>query len=189
MNRLVGQRAVALQIRAKTLYLWHIGVEIPLGSPKGRWMSYAFAGTLLLPGEEGPGLDAVLETVDTDIKLVTGEEELGSWSQDECEVTPTDGGAFKVVLGGEMVLFVPDTPNQFADAMTEPAEDPVVSTPLKARIEAQTNGKPKKAAKPTKIEPLKSVGKEELLGRTVTMMVIAVSCVLIVALLVLTTTL
>ena len=153
-------------------------------------MAYAFAGTLLLPGEEGPGLDAVLESVDTDIKLLTGEEELGSWSQDECEVTPASDGAFKVVLGGETVLFVPDTPNQFADAMAEPDPDPVVmSTPLKARIEAQTGGKPKKAAKPAKIEPLKSVGKEEVLGRTVTMMIIAVSCVLIVALLLLTTNL
>jgi hypothetical protein len=151
-------------------------------------MAHAFAGTLLLPGEEGPGLDAVIETVDTDVKLVTGEEELGSWSQEDCEVTPAGDGEFRVVLGGETVLFIPDAPTQFADALTEP-EVVITSTPLKARIEAQTNGKPKKRAKPTKIEPLKSVGKEEVLGRTVTMMIIAVSCVLIVALLLLTTSL
>lgn len=151
-------------------------------------MAYAFAGTLLLPGEEGPGLDAVIESADTDIKLLTGEEELGSWSQGECEVTPTGDGAFKVVLGGEMVLFVPDAPRQFAEAMAEP-EFVAGSTPLKARIEAQTNGNPKQPAKPAKIEPLKSVAKEDVLGRTVTMMIIAVSCVLIVALLVLTTSL
>jgi len=151
-------------------------------------MSQAFAGTLLLPGEEGPGLDAVLETIETDVKLLTGEEELGSWAQAECAVTSAGEGAFKVVLGGEMVVFLPDTPIQFAEAMTEP--EPVVkSTPLAARIEAQTNGKPKKASKPAKIEPLKSVGKEEVLGRTITMMIIAVSSVLIVGLLLLSTNL
>ena len=149
-------------------------------------MSQAFAGTLLLPGEEGPGLDAVLETVATDIKLVTGEEELGSWAQAECAVTPTGDGAFKVVLGGEIVVFVPDAPIQFAEAMTEP--EPAKSTPLASRIEAQTSGTSMTETKATKIEPLKSVGKDDVLSRSVTMMIVAMSCVLIAALLVLSFT-
>lgn len=151
-------------------------------------MAQAFAGTLLLPGEEGPGLDAVLETAETDIKLVTGEQELGSWSAEECTVTPSGEGVFTVVLGGETVLFYPDTPNQFAERLAPP-EPTVTSTPLKERIEAQTGGKRKSQPKPAKIEPLKSVGKEEVLGRTITMMIVAVSCVLIVALLLLSSNL
>jgi hypothetical protein len=44
-------------------------------------MGSAFAGTLLLPGEDGPGLDAVLETVEDEFMLTAGIEHLGSWSQ------------------------------------------------------------------------------------------------------------
>jgi hypothetical protein len=152
-------------------------------------MSQAFAGTLLLPGEEGPGLAAVLETIEADVKLLTGAEELGSWNLDECNVTDVGKGSFKVVLGGEMVLFKPDTPIQFAEALSIPLEPAPKSTPLAARIEAQSEGKKKKQAEPAKIEPLKSVGKDDILGRTVMFLVMAVSCVLIVALLALTSAL
>jgi hypothetical protein len=151
-------------------------------------MSQAFAGVLLLPGEEGPGLAAVLETVEADLKLVTGAEELGSRSQDECNITSAGKGSFKVVLGGEMVLFTPDTPIQFAKALTAPPQPEPKSTPLAARIDAQNQGK-KKKAEPTKFEPLKSVAKDDILGRTVTFMILAVSSGLIVALLALTSSL
>ena len=153
-------------------------------------MSNAFAGTLLLPGEDEPGLDAVLETIEDEIMLSAGSEQLGSWSQDECTVTSVGGGAFKIVLGGEMVLFTPETPTQFAEVMSVSSDDdPVTATPLAARIAAQggtkTDQKPK--PKPEKIMPLVSVAKgDEVFGRTVVTMVIAVSAVLIVALLVLT---
>lgn len=151
-------------------------------------MADAFAGTLLLPDEEGSGLDAVLETVDTDIKLLTGDQELGSWSQDECEVTPAGDGAFRVALGDEVVLFVPDAPHQFANLMTN-EEPPSAATPLKVRIEAQTSGAPTGRAKPAKIEPLKSVGKVEVLGRGMTALIVGVSSILIVALVVLSSSL
>lgn len=151
-------------------------------------MSQAFAGVLLLPGEEGPGLDAVLETVATDVKLLSEAEELRSWNQDECNVSSAGHGKFKVVLGGEMVLFTPETPIQFAEAMTVPQEPEVKSIPLAARIDAQHHGK-KKKAEPAKIEPLKSVGKDDMLGRTAMFMIMAVSGALIAALLLLTSTL
>ncbi|MEZ5175932.1 MAG: hypothetical protein R2823_06970 [Acidimicrobiia bacterium] len=152
-------------------------------------MSHAFAGTLLLPGEEGPGLSAVLETVDADVKLVAGEDELGSWSHDECSVTAIGEGSFKVVLGGEMVLFTPDTPIQFANVMVEPEPEPARSVPLADRIGAETKGRKNRVTTPTKVQPLKSVAKQEVLGRAVTYMVVAVSCALMIALLLLSTTL
>ncbi|MDA2978743.1 MAG: hypothetical protein O3B42_03125 [Actinomycetota bacterium] len=149
-------------------------------------MDQAFAGMLLLPGEEGPGLAAVLETVAADVKLLTGAEELGSWNVDDCNVTAAGKGRFKVVLGGEMVMFTPDTPIQFAEAMTIPPEPEPKSIPLAARIEAQSPGKKKTKAEPAKIEPLKSIAKDEVLGRTLMFLILAVSSALIVTLLVLT---
>ena len=150
-------------------------------------MSRAFAGTLLLPGEDGPGLDAVLETIEDEITLTAGSEQLGSWSQGECTVTSVGEGSFKVVLGGEMVLFTPETPSQFAEALTVAEdEDVVTATPLAARIAAQGRQSDQKK-KQEKIMPLISVTKgDEVFGRTVVTMIIAVSAVLIVALMVLT---
>ena len=151
-------------------------------------MSNAFAGTLLLPGEDEPGLDAVLETIENEIMLTAGSEQLGSWDQDECTVTSVGEGAFKIVLGGEMVLFTPETPTQFAEVMTVVSDDDsVTATPLAARIAAQSDTKTDQKPKPEKIIPLVSVAKgDEVFGRTVVTMIIAVSAVLIVALLVLT---
>jgi len=155
-------------------------------------MSQAFAGTLLLPGEEGPGLAAVLETVEKDVKLLAGESELGSWTQEECTVTSAGRGAFEMVLGGEVVLFTPDTPRQFAEAMAAAVDPNGVSIPLAARIESQNDDakkKKRKPAEPTRIEPLKSVGKDEVLGGRLTLAIVAVSCLLIAALLMLSTSL
>ncbi len=155
-------------------------------------MSQAFAGTLLLPGEEGPGLGAVLETVERDVKLVAGELELGSWAQDDCTVTSAGQGAFEMVLGGEVVMFTPDTPRQFAEAMAASVDPNGASIPLAARLESQTEGKKKQKrepAEPTRIEPLKSVGKTEVLGGMLTFTIVAVSCLLMAALLMLSTSL
>lgn len=128
-------------------------------------MSQAFAGTLLLLGEEGPGLDAVLETVEKDIKLLAGESELGSWAQDDCSITSVGPGSFEMVLGGEVVLFTPDTPRQFAEALAASADSNATSIPLASRIESQSEGnKKRQPAEPTRIEPLKSVAKVEVLG-------------------------
>ncbi len=150
-------------------------------------MGSAFAGTLLLPGEQGPGLDAVLETIEDEVMLTAGSEHLGSWAHDECRVTPVGEGSFKVVLGGEMVLFTPETPAQFAEAMTDPSDEfAATASPLAERIAAQGGHKADPDAKPDKIMPLISVAKgDEIFGRTVVTMIIAVSSVLIVALLVL----
>jgi hypothetical protein len=149
-------------------------------------MGSAFAGTLLLPGEDGPGLDAVLETVEDEIMLTAGTEHLGSWSQTDCKIASVGEGAFKMVLGGEMVLFTPETPSQFAEAMTESSgDDAATASSLAERIAAHSDDAPTKK-KSDKVMPLISVQKgDEIFGRTVVTMVIAVSSVLVVALLVL----
>jgi hypothetical protein len=141
----------------------------------------------LLPGEEGSGLDAVLETVEDEIMLTAGTEHLGSWTQTECTVTSVGEGSFKVILGGEMVLFTPETPDQFAEAMTDPvSEDSVTASPLAERIAAHSGDRSEESTKPDKVMPLISVAKgDEIFGRTVVTMIIAVSSVLIVALLLL----
>lgn len=151
-------------------------------------MSQVFAGTLLLPGEEGPGLAAVLEATEGEVTLTTGSEMLGSWTQDDCVVTPVDGGSFKVVLGGEMVLFTPESPDKFAEAMTDPGVDEIVTaTPLAARIAAHGGHSTDPDAERDRLMPLISVAKgDEIFGRTVIIMIMAVSSVLIVALLLLT---
>jgi hypothetical protein len=179
---------LSTQIHLKWLHVWQISPENLSEWKTGGRMSSAFAGTLLLPGEDGPGLDAVLETIEDEITLTAGTEQLGSWSQGECVVTSVGEGSFKVVLGGEMVLFTPETPSQFAAALTVPSDDDAVTaTPLAARIAAQGGQPSDQKAKQEKIMPLISVAKgDEVFGRTVVTMIIAVSAVLIVALMVLT---
>jgi hypothetical protein len=151
-------------------------------------MSSAFAGILLLPGEDGPGLDAVVETIEDEITLTAGSEQLGSWSQGECIVTSVGEGSFKVVLGDELVLFTPETPTQFAEALSVASEkDAVSATPLAARIAAQGGQPSDQKAKQQKIMPLISVEKgDEVFRRTAITMIIGVSVLLIVALMVLT---
>jgi hypothetical protein len=147
----------------------------------------AFAGTVLLPGEDGPGLDAVLESIEDEIMLSAGDEHLGSWQQGECSVTSVGDGAFKLVLGGEMVLFTPETPTQFAEAMTDSSsDDNVTASPLAERIAAHGGNESGDKSSQEKVMPLISVAKgDEVFGRTVVTMIIAVSSVLVVALLLL----
>ena len=149
-------------------------------------MGSAFAGTLLLPGEEGPGLAAVLETVEDEIMLTAGTEHLGSWTQESCRVAPVGEGSFKVVLDGEEVLFTPETPAQFAEAMSDPTSEDGKALPLAERIAAHAGESTRSKKKPEKVMPLVSVGKgDKAFGRTVVMGIIAATSVLIVVLLLL----
>jgi hypothetical protein len=154
-------------------------------------MTHAFAGTLLLPGEEGDGLAAVLQAAPEDVKLSAGDEELGSWSLSDCEIEPVGKGAFSVTLGGEIVLFTPETPAQFAEILTIPLQPERVEEVQKTASEKKEEklrakhmdqvAKAKKAAIEAKPE-------KELLGKGLTFMIVAMSTVLIVALLVISLT-
>lgn len=85
-----------------------------------------FRGHVLLDGETGNGLDAFFAVDEKTIRLVAADEELGTWSQSNCEVSPSGKGAFLMVLDGESVTFKPESPSAFAEAMSVPiAPDPV----------------------------------------------------------------
>lgn len=87
-----------------------------------------FRGAVLLPGETGDGLHASLEMDDELVRLVAGDDELGSWERDDCDVVPSGKGSFQMDLAGELLSFVPESPSAFAEAMTIPLA-PEPSTP------------------------------------------------------------
>lgn len=91
-----------------------------MGMTSGGGMSRVFRGAVLLPGETGNGLNASLEMDDEFIRLIAGEDELGSWDRDRCDVVPSGRGSFQMDLAGELVSFVPESPSAFAEAMTIP---------------------------------------------------------------------
>jgi hypothetical protein len=85
-------------------------------------MSKVFAGSVLLPGEEGTGLQAAFEVVDDRVRLTSGADELGTWSQQDFDVSPSGKGTFKVALGSEELFFTPSSPSSFAEAMHVPLQ-------------------------------------------------------------------
>lgn len=79
-------------------------------------------GSVLLPGEQGPGLDASFELTGDSVRLSAGVEELGTWSQREFDVAPSGKGTFRLDLGSESVLFTPSSPSRFAEALHVPLQ-------------------------------------------------------------------
>ena len=85
-------------------------------------MSSVFLGSVLLPGEEGPGLEASVEMADDEVRMFTGNEELGSWEHNDFAVSPSGKGSFQLDLAGEQVYFTPSSPSKFAEAMAVPLQ-------------------------------------------------------------------
>jgi len=85
-------------------------------------MTNEFAGSVLLPGESGPGLEALIHIENDQVRLVAGSEELGSWRQRDFAVKPSGKGSFKMALGGEELFFTPSSPASFAEAMAIPLQ-------------------------------------------------------------------
>jgi len=83
-------------------------------------MSQVFSGALLLPGETGEGLNASFEMDDDLVRLIAGEDELGSWDRQTCDVSPSGKGSFQLALSGEELTFTPASPSAFAEAMAVP---------------------------------------------------------------------
>jgi hypothetical protein len=89
-------------------------------------MSQVFSGAVLLVGETGEGLPASFEMDERSIRLTSGDDELGTWDADSCDVTPAGKGAFSMALGGESLTFSPTSPSAFAEAMSIPlAPEPI----------------------------------------------------------------
>lgn len=151
-------------------------------------MTHAFAGMLLLPGEEGDGLAAVLQAEPDDVKLTAGSEELGSWTTSECHVTPVGKGAFSVTLGGEKVLFTPDSPAQFAEVMAVPLQPEPVETKKQISVaskEEKARAKHLEAVQKAKKAAVNAKPEKELLGKGLTFLIVTVSTGLMASLLVL----
>lgn len=83
-------------------------------------MSQVFGGAVLLPGETGNGLYASFETDADLVRLIVGDDEIGSWRREECDVSPSGNKSFHMVLGGEELTFTPSSPSAFAEAMEVP---------------------------------------------------------------------
>lgn len=87
---------------------------------------------MLLPGEQGAGLEASVEMGDSGVVLTSGTEQLGSWGT--FNVTPSGKGAFRLDLDDEHVFFTPSSPSSFAEAM---------QVPLAPEVDSAKEEKPK----------------------------------------------
>lgn len=87
-------------------------------------MTKTFTGDVLLPGDVGSGLAATLTLDPGRVTLTSGDNQLGSWDRSDYVITPERNGSFNLSLGGELVLFRPDSPSEFAGA----SEIPLTST-------------------------------------------------------------
>ena len=83
-------------------------------------MTKTFTGDVLLPGEAGSGLAATLTLDPERVTLTSGDSQLGSWDRSDYLIAPEQSGSFNLTLGGESVLFRPDSPSEFAGASDIP---------------------------------------------------------------------
>ncbi len=83
-------------------------------------MPKTFTGDVLLPGEVGSGLAATLTLDPERVTLTSGDNQLGSWDRSDYLIAPEQNGSFNLTLGGESVLFRPDSPSEFAGASEIP---------------------------------------------------------------------
>ncbi len=83
-------------------------------------MTKTFTGDVLLPGEAGGGLAATLTLDPERVTLTSGDSQLGSWDRSDYLITPEQNGSFNLTLGGESILFRPDSPSEFAGASEIP---------------------------------------------------------------------
>jgi len=83
-------------------------------------MTKTFTGDVLLPGDTGGGLAAALTLDPERITLTAGDNQLGSWDRSDYLITPEENGSFNLTLGGESVLFRPDSPSEFSSTSAVP---------------------------------------------------------------------
>ena len=88
-------------------------------------MTKTFTGDVLLPGDTGSGLAATLSLDPEWVTLAAGDNQLGSWSRDDYVITPEKNGSFNLTLGGESVVFRPDSPSEFSSTSAIPLEESI----------------------------------------------------------------
>jgi|GEM_PF-1916894 hypothetical protein len=86
-------------------------------------MTKTFTGDVLLPGDTGGGLTATLILDPERVTLTAGDNQLGSWDRSDYLITPEENGSFNLTLGGESVLFRPDSPSEFSSTSAVPLSE------------------------------------------------------------------
>jgi hypothetical protein len=89
-------------------------------------MTKTFTGAVMLPGEAGTGLEATLSLGPERVTLSAGDNQLGSWDRADYLITPESNGAFGLTLGGETLLFRPDSPSEFSSTSAVPMAEPLL---------------------------------------------------------------
>jgi len=88
-------------------------------------MTQTFTGAVMLPGESGNGIEATLSLDPELVTLTAGDSQLGSWDRSEYLISPESDGAFGLTLGGETLLFRPDSPSEFSSTSAVPMAEPL----------------------------------------------------------------
>jgi hypothetical protein len=89
-------------------------------------MTKTFTGAVMLPGEAGNGLEATLSLDPERVTLTAGDSQLGSWDRADYLITAESNGAFGLTLGGETLLFRPDSPSEFSSTSAVPMAEPLL---------------------------------------------------------------
>jgi hypothetical protein len=104
-------------------------------------MTKTFTGAVMLPGEAGNGLEATLCLDPERVTLTAGDNQLGSWDRADYLITPESNGSFGLTLGGETLVFRPDSPSEFSSTSAVP-----LAEPLAAKAEPKPKPRPEPAA-------------------------------------------
>ena len=107
-------------------------------------MTKTFTGAVMLPGEAGNGLEATLCLDPERVTLTAGDSQLGSWDRADYLITPESNGSFGLTLGGESLLFRPDSPAEFSGTSAVPLAEPQ-GEPLATVPTSETSSAPRAA--------------------------------------------
>ena len=83
-------------------------------------MTKTFTGEVMLPGDAGNGLAATLSLDPERVTLTAGDSQLGSRDRADYLITPESNGSFGLTLGGETLVFRPDSPSEFSSTSAVP---------------------------------------------------------------------
>jgi hypothetical protein len=110
-------------------------------------MTKTFTGAVMLPGEAGNGLEATLSLDPERVTLTAGDSQLGSWDRADYLITPESNGSFGLTLGGETLVFRPDSPSEFSSTSAVPMAEPLaVKAEPKPRSKSKSKSKSKSQA-------------------------------------------
>ena len=108
-------------------------------------MTKTFTGAVMLPGEAGNGLEATLSLDPERVTLTAGDSQLGSWDRADYLITPESNGSFGLTLGGETLVFRPDSPSEFSSTSAVPMAEPL-AVKAEPKPKSKSKSKPRAAA-------------------------------------------